>query len=70
MIINNIYINDIFIDVIAAFLKNEGVVYNIYKRRYRYNNYIINLIVQNFFFNQIINNYEYFKNKFIFSFNI
>ena len=70
MIIDNTYINDIFIDVIVVFLKDERIIYNTHKRRHRYNNYIINLIIQNFLFNQVVNNYEYFENKFIFSFNV
>lgn len=69
MIINNIYFNNFFIDVVAIFLKDENVVYNIYKQRYRCNDYIINLIMQDFLFGQTINNYKFFENEVISSFD-
>lgn len=45
IIINNIYSNNTFINVIAVFLKNKRVAYNAYKRRHKCNDHVINLTV-------------------------
>ena len=45
IVIDNASSNNTLINAIVASLRSERVVYNTLKRRYRYNNYVINLLV-------------------------
>ena len=45
IIINNVDFNDIFIKIIVNVLYKKEVLYNSLQRRFRYNDYIINLTI-------------------------
>ena len=69
MIINNVDFNDIFIKIIINILREEEMLYDFLQRRFRYNDYIINLTIQVFLFKKTINDYEYLKNLTLFPFD-
>ena len=62
--------NNTLINIIATFLNDKEVLYNINYRRLRCNGYVINLAIQAFLFKKIVYNYKYLGNKAKSSFDI